>query len=72
MVTLVDLERAISSRDPQLGELLVRYLAQEDPEPGRSELHAGSGGDDDSDDDDDWDDDDDDDDDEEDEEEEEE
>jgi hypothetical protein len=38
MLTLGDLERAIASRDPQLGELLVRYLAQDDPEPGRSEL----------------------------------
>jgi len=66
MVTLADVERAIASRDPQLGELLVRYLSQDDPEPGRSELAPGSGAgrhDDDDDDDDDWDDDDDDDDD---------
>ncbi|MDQ3340700.1 MAG: hypothetical protein M4D80_36540 [Myxococcota bacterium] len=32
------MERAIAARDPQLGEILVRYLAQEDPEPGRDEL----------------------------------
>src|SRR5512139_1548170 len=38
MVTLTDVERAITSRDPQLGEILVRYLAQDDPEPGRDEL----------------------------------
>lgn len=37
-MTLADVERAIEARDPQLGELLVRYLAQEDPEPGRDEL----------------------------------
>lgn len=61
MVTLADVERAIASRDPQLGELLVRYLAQGDPEPGRSELDPGSGAGrgSDEDDDDDWDDDDD-------------
>ncbi len=35
---LADLARAIDSRDPQLGEMLVRYLAQDDPEPGYSEL----------------------------------
>lgn len=35
---LVDIERAIAVRDPQLGELITRYLAQDDPEPGRSEL----------------------------------
>jgi hypothetical protein len=67
MVTLADVERAIATRDPQLGELLVRYLSQDDPEPGRSELDpgagAGRGSDDDDWDDDDWDDDDDDDDD---------
>ncbi|HWU88355.1 MAG TPA: hypothetical protein VN253_13810, partial [Kofleriaceae bacterium] len=62
-MTLADVERAIASRDPQLGELLVRYLSQDDPDPGRSELQPGSGGGDPEDDDDDWDDDDDDDDD---------
>ncbi len=69
MLTLADLERAIASNDPQLGDLLVRYLEQPDPKPGRSELLAtegddGDDGDDDDDDDgdDDWDDDDDDDD----------
>jgi len=38
MVTLGDVERAISARDPQLGALIVRYLGQDDPEDGRSEL----------------------------------
>ena len=38
MLTLADVERAIAVRDPQLGELIVRYLAQGDPEPGRDEL----------------------------------
>src|SRR5262245_44060136 len=38
MLTLVDIERAIAVRDPQLGELIVRYLGQSDPEPGKSEL----------------------------------
>ncbi len=38
MVTLADLERAIAIRDPKLGELLVRYLEQDDPAPGHSEL----------------------------------
>src|SRR5205814_6995552 len=37
-VALRDVERAIATRDPQLGELLVRYLAQDDPEPGHDEL----------------------------------
>ncbi len=37
-VTLDDVERAIDSRDPQLGELLVRYLAQSDPGEGYTEL----------------------------------
>lgn len=36
-VTFADLERAIAARDPLLGELFVRYLAQDDPEPGRDE-----------------------------------
>ncbi|MDQ3368920.1 MAG: hypothetical protein M3680_26140 [Myxococcota bacterium] len=38
MLTFGDVEQAIVARDPQLGELLVRYLAQPDPEPGRDEL----------------------------------
>src|SRR5262245_16267492 len=38
MLTLGDVERAIAARDPQLGALLVRYLAQDDPEEGRDEL----------------------------------
>lgn len=38
MLTLGDVERAIAARDPQLGELLVRYLAQPDPGAGRDEL----------------------------------
>ena len=38
MLMLGDVERAIAARDPQLGEILVRYLAQDDPEDGRSEL----------------------------------
>jgi hypothetical protein len=37
-LTLADIERAIATRDPQLGEMLVRYLEQPDPEPGRDEL----------------------------------
>ncbi|HSD88151.1 MAG TPA: hypothetical protein VLB44_11575 [Kofleriaceae bacterium] len=37
-MTLADIERAIAARDPQLGELIVRYLDQDDPEPGRGEL----------------------------------
>ncbi len=52
MLTLVDVERAIASRDPQLGELIARYLEQGDPEPGRSELTSAT-----SDNDDDYDDD---------------
>lgn len=40
-LTLQDLERAIATLDPQLGDLLVRYLAQEDPEPGHGELELG-------------------------------
>src|SRR5436190_20140597 len=70
VLTLVDIERAIAARDPQLGDLLVRYLEQADPDPGKSELSSKTGGSDDDDDDDyddddddDWDDDDDDDDD---------
>ncbi len=38
MLTLGDVERAIVARDPQLGALVVRYLAQDDPDEGRSEL----------------------------------
>ena len=66
MLTLTDIERAIANRDPLLGELLVRYLEQPDPAPGRSELDSGDESydePDDFDDDDDGDDDDDDDDD---------
>ena len=37
-MTLDDVERAIGSRDPQLGELVVRYLAQDDPQDGYTEL----------------------------------
>jgi hypothetical protein len=37
-LALGDLERAIDARDPSLGELIVRYLAQDDPEPGAPEL----------------------------------
>ena len=37
-MTLADIERAIAARDPQLGEIVVRYLEQDDPEPGRNEL----------------------------------
>lgn len=37
---LADLERAIAARDPLLGALLERYLAQDDPEPGHSELET--------------------------------
>ncbi|HET9989588.1 MAG TPA: hypothetical protein VFQ65_13745, partial [Kofleriaceae bacterium] len=36
-----DLERAIAAGDPQLGELLVRYLEQGDPEPGAPEIDLG-------------------------------
>lgn len=38
MLMLGDVERAIAARDPQLGDLIVRYLAQDDPEDGRGEL----------------------------------
>ena len=37
-LTLADIERAIAVSDPQLADLLVRYLAQPDPNPGESEL----------------------------------
>src|SRR5688572_26387841 len=49
MLTLADVERAIANRDPQLGDILVRYLEQPDPGPGRSELTAGEEDDDDDD-----------------------
>jgi hypothetical protein len=38
MLTFADVERAVAARDPELGELIVRYLEQADPAPGRSEL----------------------------------
>lgn len=38
-VTFGDVERAARDRDPQLGELVVRYLRQDDPEPGVPEDH---------------------------------
>ena len=38
LLVLGDIERAIAAGDPQLGELVVRYLGQDDPEPGRPEL----------------------------------
>lgn len=37
-VAFSDIARAVEQHDPGLGELLVRYMAQEDPEPGLSEL----------------------------------
>lgn len=37
---LADIERAIDARDPLLGALLERYLAQDDPEPGHPELET--------------------------------
>lgn len=37
---LADLERAIAARDPLLGALIERYLAQDDPEPGQPEVEA--------------------------------
>src|ERR1043165_3117587 len=46
MLMLGDVERAIAVRDPELGDLIVRYLAQDDPEPGRSELSPSSDDDD--------------------------
>jgi hypothetical protein len=56
MLTLADVERAIANRDPELGDVLARYLEQADPGPGRSELLPRTDEDDDGDDDD-WDDD---------------
>jgi hypothetical protein len=37
-IAFIDVERAIRDRDPQLGELIVRYLEQDDPTPGKTEL----------------------------------
>jgi len=37
-IAFTDVERAIKDRDPQLGDLLVRYLDQDDPTPGKAEL----------------------------------
>ena len=37
-IAFEDVTRAIRDRDPQLGELLVRYLDQDDPSPGKREL----------------------------------
>ena len=48
MLMLGDVERAIAARDPELGALIVRYLEQDDPEPGRSELAPTDDGDDDA------------------------
>ncbi|HEX4451539.1 MAG TPA: hypothetical protein VH143_11745 [Kofleriaceae bacterium] len=38
LLELADVDRAIAAGDPELGALIVRYLAQGDPEPGRPEL----------------------------------
>ncbi|CAN5697058.1 hypothetical protein BH11MYX1_BH11MYX1_37100 [soil metagenome] len=43
-----DLERAIAASDPLLGELIVRYGDQADPEPGLGELDDGTAADDES------------------------
>lgn len=48
MLTLADIERAIAARDPQLGTVINRYLAQDDPEDGRAELSPSSDDDDDN------------------------
>src|SRR5689334_280558 len=37
-IAFTDVERAIRDRDPQLGDLLIRYLDQDDPTPGKTEL----------------------------------
>lgn len=37
-ISFADLERAIANSDPQLSELLVRYLDQDDPDPGAPEV----------------------------------
>lgn len=47
-LALSDLERAITANDPLLGELIVRYAEQADPDPGHSELDDGTGADDES------------------------
>jgi hypothetical protein len=39
MLTLDDVERAIAVADPELGPLICRYLEQDDPDPGYSELY---------------------------------
>jgi hypothetical protein len=39
-VALGDVIRAVANHDPGLGELLVRYMAQEDPKPGVPEVAA--------------------------------
>jgi hypothetical protein len=41
-VTFEDVQLAVSVRSPALGELLVRYLQQSDPDAGRDELSAAS------------------------------
>ena len=35
---LEDVERAVAARDPELGALIARYLAQDDPNPGAPEV----------------------------------
>src|SRR4051812_44894960 len=37
-VLIADIERAIRVRDPQLAELVIRFLDEDDPEPGRPEV----------------------------------
>ena len=37
-ITFTDVERAAKQRDPQLASIVVRYLEQDDPEPGRPEV----------------------------------
>src|SRR5262245_47420314 len=44
MVTFTDVERAIAIRDPQLGALIVRYLAQDDPGAGVDEVPPADAG----------------------------
>jgi hypothetical protein len=48
VLTLGDVERAIAARDPQLGALVNRYLAQDDPDEGRDELAPSADDDDDA------------------------
>jgi hypothetical protein len=38
LLELADIDRAIAAGDPELGALIIRYLEQDDPEPGRPEL----------------------------------